>query len=76
MEDMVFGAGRFILRTLTWLLIEALIGTVIYWYGRLTLKLLTFGQYPPASDEAETRCILAGFVSIGVTLGLIVSVAA
>lgn len=65
---MASGLGRFALRMLKWLLIEAVLEVVIYWYGRFTLKVLTLGNYPQKHDEAETRCIVAGIFSAIITI--------
>lgn len=71
MEDMASGLGRFALRMLKWLLIEAVLEVAIYWYGRFTLKVFTLGNYPQKHDEAETRCIVAGIFSAIITIAVI-----
>lgn len=73
MEDVVEGIGRVILRIIKWLVIETLVETVIYWYGRLVLNVLTLGRYPPRHDDAETPCILTGIAAIALIFFVIIS---
>lgn len=74
MEDIVEGTGRFIVRTIKWLFIEVIIEAVIYWYGRFTLLLFTFGKSPRRGEEAEIRCIITGIISLAATLAVMVVV--
>ncbi len=70
MEEVVEGFGRVIFRVIKWLIIDAILEFVIYGYGYITLKIVTFGKYPrPNKDEGRT--ITTGIISIIATLLLI-----
>ena len=71
MEEIVEGLGRLIFRTIKWILIEVFIEIFIYGYGYVTLKVVTLGRYPKSGRDDETICIIAGIVSIVLTLFLI-----
>ncbi|MEP1446118.1 MAG: hypothetical protein ABJK37_08415 [Paraglaciecola sp.] len=71
MEEVVGGFGLLILRGLKWLVITALVEFLIYWYGYITLKILTLGHYPKLGEDSETMCIITGVVSIALTIVLI-----
>ena len=63
MEDVLEPLGRFILRILKWIVVEAIIEFVIKGIGHIVLKLLTFGKYPRAGRD-EGRTFAVGLVSI------------
>ena len=70
MEEVVEGFGRVIFRVIKWFIIDAILEFVIYGYGYITLKIVTFGKYPrPNKDEGRT--IATGIISIIATLFLI-----
>ena len=70
MEEVVEGFGRLILRIIKWIIIDAIVEFIVYGYGYITLKTITFGKLPrPNKDEGLT--VFAGLVSIAVTLLLI-----
>ena len=71
MEEVVGGFGLLILRGLKWLVITALVEFLIYWYGFITLKIFTLGQFPKSGEDSETTCIITGVISIVITLVLI-----
>ncbi len=64
MEDVVEGLGRLIVRFIKWMIIEAIIETVLYWCGRIVLKVFTFGNYPRKEDDAEAPCVITGIIAI------------
>ena len=63
MEDVLEPLGRFILRILKWIVVEAIIEFVIKGIGHIVLKLLTFGKYPRAGRD-EGRTFAVGLVSV------------
>ncbi|MBT3136340.1 hypothetical protein KL866_14785 [Alteromonas sp. ALT199] len=67
MEDVLEPLGRFILRILKWIVVDAIIDVVITGTGHVVLKLLTFGKYPRAGRD-EGRTFAVGFVSLAVVL--------
>ena len=67
MEDVLEPLGRFVLRILKWIVVEAIIELVIKGTGHVVLKLLTFGKYPRAGRD-EGRTFAVGFVSLAIVL--------
>ena len=47
-----------------WLVVQVLFEWVFYWTGRLTLLLLTLGQYPRGSrvGKSDDECMFVGLV--------------
>ncbi|USI26664.1 hypothetical protein ACD631_09750 [Alteromonas macleodii] len=74
MEDVLEPLGRFILRILKWIVLEAIIEFVLKGTGHVVLKLLTFGKYPRAGRD-EGRTFVVGFVSLAVVLVCLVLIA-
>ena len=74
MEDVLEPLGRFILRILKWIVVEAIIEFVIKGIGHIVLKLLTFGKYPRAGRD-EGRTFAVGFVSLIVIFVCLVLIA-
>ncbi|WP_334062765.1 hypothetical protein [Alteromonas genovensis] len=72
MEEVVEGFGRFALRIIKWIVIQALIEGIVYGYGYVTLKIFTLGKYP-RSNKDEGRSFIAGCVSIVATFMLLIS---
>ena len=73
-------AVQFILRAMFYLAVEIGIEIIGRWVGWTTLRICTFGRFPPdepdfVRDEAEEhvdgRQILLGLFGIGVLLGLV-----
>ena len=62
MEEVFEPLGRFILRVIKWIIIDAIIEFVLKGTGHVVLKLLTFGKYPRAGRD-EGRTVAVGFVS-------------
>ncbi|MFZ8199954.1 hypothetical protein [Alteromonas portus] len=67
MEDVLEPLGRFILRILKWIVVDAIINFAITGTGHVVLKLLTFSKYPRAGRD-EGRTFADGFVSLAVAL--------
>lgn len=67
MEDVLEPLGRFLLRILKWIVVDAIIDFVITGTGHVVLKLLTLGKYPRAGRD-EGRTFAVGFVSLAVVL--------
>ncbi len=63
MEEVFEPLGRFILRILKWIFIDAIMEFVLKGTGHVVLKLLTLGKYPRAGRD-EGRTIAVGFVSL------------
>ncbi|WP_370240719.1 hypothetical protein [Marisediminitalea sp.] len=64
MEELAEGLLRTTFRVAKWLLFELFVDVVLYWIGRGTLKLISFGRYPQFNDRAEGRCIFTGFADV------------
>ena len=62
MEEVFEPLGRFILRVIKWIIIDAIIEFVLKGTGHVVLKLLTLGKYPRAGRD-EGRPVAVGFVS-------------
>lgn len=71
MEEIAEGLGKGVFRFIKWIIIDAFIEFFVYGYGYLTLKLITLGKYPKSGQDNDTLCIIAGLISIAVTIGLI-----
>ncbi|MDY6977130.1 MAG: hypothetical protein SVW51_13065 [Pseudomonadota bacterium] len=74
MEDVLEPLGRFVLRILKWIVVEAIIELVIKGTGHVVLKLLTFGKYPRAGRD-ERRTFAVGVVSLIIVFVCLVLVA-
>lgn len=51
-----------LLRLIAYLIIEVIIGTILYWLGWPFVKLVTWGRYPKrkwAIDSVESNCVVA-----------------
>ncbi|MCV2884349.1 hypothetical protein OE749_06545 [Aestuariibacter sp. AA17] len=64
MEGILEGVGSGIMRFLRWLFIGVVLEYLLYWLGRIVLKMVSFGKYPTSSDEADMPCVLAGLVTV------------
>lgn len=62
MEEVFEPLGRFILRVIKWIIIDAIMEFVLKGTGHVVLKLLTLGKYPRAGRD-EGRTVAVGFVS-------------
>ena len=65
MEEVLEPLGRFILRVIKWIIIDAIMEFVLKGTGHVVLKLLTFGKCPRAGRD-EGRTVAVGFVSLEV----------
>ena len=74
MEDVLEPLGRFILRILKWIVVEAIIEFVLEGTGHVVLNLLTLGKYPRAGRD-EGRTVAVGFVSLIVVFVCLVLIA-
>ena len=74
MEDVLEPLGRFLLRILNWIVVEAIIEFVLKGTGHVVLKLLTFGNYPRTGRD-EGRTIAVGFISLIVVFVCLVLIA-
>ncbi|NQY16660.1 MULTISPECIES: hypothetical protein [Alteromonas] len=74
MEDVLEPLGRFILRILKWIVVEAIIEFVLKGTGHVVLNLLTLGKYPRAGRD-EGRTVAVGFVSLIVVFVCLVLIA-
>ena len=74
MEDVLEPLGRFVLRILKWIVVEAIIELVIKGTGHVVLKLLTFGKYPRAGRD-EGRTFAVGVVSLIIVFVCLVLIA-
>lgn len=74
MEDVLEPLGRFILRILKWIVVEAIIEFVSKGTGHVVLNLLTLGKYPRAGRD-EGRTVAVGFVSLIVVFVCLVLIA-
>lgn len=64
MEELAEGLLRTTFRVAKWVLFELFVDVVLYWIGKGTLKLISFGRYPQSNDKAEGRCIFTGFAVV------------
>lgn len=64
MEDFLEGTFRGILSAVRWLLINFIVETVLHWVGRISLLIITFGNYPRSHkvEEDETFISISGIV--------------
>lgn len=62
MEEVFEPLGRFMLRVIKWIIIEAIMEFVLKGTGHVVLKLFAFGKYPRAGRD-EGRTVAVGFVS-------------
>lgn len=71
MEDVGFSFVRLVLQFFKWLIIDAFIEFILYGYGYLILKLITFGKYPKANCDNYALCITTGLLSVVLTIASI-----
>jgi len=64
MEDLLEGAFRGISSAVRWVLINFLVEIVLHWIGRISLLVITFGNYPRGNkaEEDETFITISGVV--------------
>lgn len=74
MEEIAEGIGRVFLRVIKWIIIDAFIELFLHGYGYLTLKVITFGQYPKQNQDHQTLCVISGVVSFAVTVAILMLV--
>ena len=63
MEEVFEPLGRFMLRVIKWIIIDAIMEFVLKGTCYVVLKLLTLGKYPRAGRD-EGRIVTVGFVSL------------
>jgi hypothetical protein len=71
MEEVAEGLGRGFLRLIKWIIIDAFIESFIYWYGYVTLNTFTLGKYPKPNQNNDDLCIVAGVISLAITIDFI-----
>lgn len=64
MEDFLEGAFRGISSAVRWVLINFLVEIVLHWTGRISLLVITFGNYPRGhkAEEDEAFITVSGVV--------------
>ncbi len=71
MEELAEGIGKGFLRIIKWIIIDAFIEIFMHGYGYLTLKIITFGNYPKPNQNNDTLCVISGLISFIVTIAII-----
>jgi hypothetical protein len=63
MEDLLEDAFRGISSVVRWVLINFFVEIIIHWTGRISLLIITFGNYPRSQkvEEDETFITIFGF---------------
>lgn len=70
LEEIAEGAVKGLLRFIRFLLTELFSETLTYWLGRIFLKAVTLGRYPPTPETAKDRdrIITTGVIVIILTV--------
>ena len=65
MEDLLEGTFRGVLSAVRWVLINFFVEIVIHWIGRISLLVITFGNYPRGHkvEEDEAFITISGIVA-------------
>lgn len=64
MEDLLESIFRGVLSAVRWVLINFFVEIILHWIGRISLLVITFGNYPsgPEIEENETFITISGLV--------------
>jgi len=67
-DDLAGGLIQAIARFFGWVILDILLEIVFYWIGKISLRIISFGKYPPRKEEKHCEgCVQA--------LGLVVLIA-